>query len=241
MNSETEGYRVELPFFEGPLDLLLHLIKKEDLNIRDIPISLILQKYLEYLELARELNIDLAGEFLEMAAELAWIKSKMLLPELPEEGEEADPRGDLVAKLMEYQKFKAAASCLLEKPLLGRDVFRREPVLVEETEEGPLLEVDTLSLLSVFEALLKKLPREESHPIRMDRIGVAERVIELVEELEGKNEVVFEALFRKDRSRSEIVVTLLALLEMTRQKLIRVVQEMISGTIVVIPLVTRAT
>lgn len=237
MNEPMEaslGYRVTLPLFEGPLDLLLHLIKKEDLDIHDIPISQILNQYLGYLELARELNIDLAGEFLEMAAELTYLKSKLLLPEPPQEEEETDPRADLVAKLIEYQRYKLAAGRLLEKPLLGREVFRRQPL--EESSEEAMLEADTLSLLSAFEGLLKRLPREQSHEIRGDRVGVAERVMELMEKLRGRSQAVFESLFETDRTREEMVVTFLALLEMARQRLIRVIQEDRNGTIVVCPL-----
>ena len=232
----TAPYRIALPLFEGPLDLLLHLIKKNDLNIHDIPISTILTQYLDYLQLARELDIDLAGEFLDLAAELTYIKSKKLLPELPQEGEEeVDPRADLVAKLLEYQKYKWAAQNLLERPQLGREIFRREAPTLEPVEEQTL-EVDTLTLLSVFQELLKRMPKEQHYEARNDRVGVAERIIELIELLRGKSQLLFEALFESVKTRSEVVTTFLALLEMARQRLARVVQEGSNGAIVVCPL-----
>lgn len=229
----AENYRIDLPHFEGPLDLLLHLIKKNHFNVYDIPVAPILQQYMQYLNLAKEFNIDLAGEFLEMAAELAYIKSKMLLPE-PEVAEEEgpDPRADLVQKLLEYQKYKMAASLLLEKPLLGRDVFRRQPMTAEKEEEEAI-EVDLLKLLSAFQTVLSQLPQERIHEARSDRIGVAERIMELIELVRGKKQVLFEELFQTDQTKGELVVTFLAILEMGRQKLIRIVQESNLGPIVV--------
>ena len=242
VSESPTDYRVDLPLFEGPLDLLLHLIRKNDLDIRDIPIATILSQYLEYLNLARDLDIDLAGEFLETAAELTYIKSKLLLPEAEPEGEEGpDPRADLVARLLEYQKFKRAAEFLSQRPLLGRDVFRRRPVAEAASDEEEMIEVDTLALLNAFQEVLKRLPREQSHVIRNERVGVAERVIELIEGLRGKQEIRFEALFEADRTRTEIVVTLLALLEMARQKLVRIVQEGVNGAIAVCPLFSEET
>lgn len=233
---ETENYRIALPLFEGPLDLLLHLIKKDDLNIHDIPIATILAQYLEYINLARELDIDLAGEFLEMAAELVSIKSRLLLPEPePEAAEEPDPRADLAAKLLEYRKFKEAASVLLQRPLLGRDVFRRQAPTTASVE-SETIEVDTLTLLTAFQELLRRLPTGRTHEVRQERVGVAERVMELIEGLRGKGERLFESLFEADRTRGEVVVTLLALLEMARQRLVRIVQQEAHGAIVVCPL-----
>ena len=238
----SPDYRVQLPLFEGPLDLLLHLIKKNDLDINDIPMAVVLGQYLEYLQLARELNIDLAGEFLEMAAELTYIKSKLLLPEPPVEAEEGpDPRADLVAKLLEYQRYKSAASLLISRPMLGRDVFRRPPATGETPEEESWVAVDTLKLLSVFQDLLKRIPEVRGHEVRGDRLGVTEKILELMERLQGKERLLFEALFAGDRTRGEVVVTFLAMLEMARQRLIRVVQEQVGGPIVVVPLFSQET
>lgn len=231
-------YKIQLPAFEGPLDLLLHLIKKQDVEITDIPISRLLNEYIEYIRLAQELNIDLAGEFLEMAAELAWIKSKMLLPEVPsEEDEGPDPRADLVARLLEYQQFKLAGTTLLNRPLLNREVFTREPVAFEEEAT---IEVDTLSLLSAFQGLLQRLPVEQFHEVHTQRLGVSERIIHITERLRGKSQVVFEDLFEGDRTRSDLVVTFLAVLEMAKQKLLKIIQEEVFHKIYVCPLFSES-
>jgi segregation and condensation protein A len=238
MNGATQSYRVQLPVFEGPLDLLLHLIKKNNVEIHDIPVSLILDQYLRFLELAKELDIDLAGEFLDLAAELAYIKSRMLLPEPEEEEkEDNDPREDLVKRLLEYNKFKLAARSLLDRPLLGRDLFRRN-VGAPADSSGEFLEADLTSLFGAFGEILKRLPREERKELQKDRVGVAERVLELIEKMRGQPSLLFESLFVEEMSRSEIVVTFLALLEMARQKMIRIVQETTQGAVVVCPLLS---
>jgi len=231
-----ESHRIALPVFEGPLDLLLHLIKKEDLDIQSIPIAEITRQYLDYLQLAGELDMDLAGEFLDMAAELAYIKSRLLLPELKEEEEGPDPRADLVAKLLEYKKYKLAAEVLVAKPMLGRDVFRR-PTGNQPTEESqPVIDVDALTLLAFFQGLLKRLPRERSQEVTRRGIGVAERILELMTFLRTRETSLFEAFFEEDRTREQLIATLLALLEMARQRLVRVVQEGLLGPIVVVRL-----
>lgn len=236
--AEQLDYKVQLDAFEGPLDLLLYLVKKEDIDVYDIPISHVLSEYLKYIDLARELNIDLAGDFLEMAAELAYIKSRLLLPESTAEEEEGpDPRAELVARLLEYQKYKEAAQSLLQRPLLGKDVFTRTaPLLVEE--ESPDLDIDLLSLLSAFERVLKKIPKDQVHEVFRERVGVAERVMELANFLKGRDQVRFEDLFTENRTRQDVVVTFLAILEMARQKLLRVVQGLVYGEIVVHPAIT---
>jgi segregation and condensation protein A len=229
--------KVELEIFEGPLDLLVHLIRKEEINIYDIPVARLLEQYLEYVNIARELNIDLAGEFLEMAAELAYIKSKMLLPESEAEEEEGpDPRADLVARLLEYRRYKMAAEALLKRPLLGRDVFIRPRFETEPSGEEALIEVDSLALLAAFRDLLKRLPEEKFHEVRQPRMGVAERVLELTEKLKGRRQVAFEDLFEEGGSRGDVVVAFLAILEMAKQRLLRIVQERVFHKIYVCPL-----
>lgn len=224
-SQDSQDYRVHLDLFEGPLDLLLHLIKKEEVDIYDIPIARLLGGYLEYVELARELNIDLAGDFLEMAAELTYIKSKMLLPEPPEEIDAGpDPRAELVARLLEYQRYKVAAERLMERPLLSRDVFVRASQSDEGGTEEELLEIDSITLLSAFQDILKRVPAGQIHEIRQPLQGVAERVIELTDRLKGVGEIAFEGLFEGVGTRTEIVVTFLALLEMAKQGLVRIFQ-----------------
>lgn len=237
MESHPLDYKVHLEVFEGPLDLLLHLIKKDDLNIYDVPIAKLLDQYLEYLKLAQELNIDLAGEFLEMAAELTYIKSKMLLPEPPVEEEEGpDPRAELIRRLLEYQRYKAAARSLIARPLLGNEVFARPP----ETDAGPpeeiLIEADTLSLISAFQDLLKKLPKEAVHEISRQRTGVSERILELTELLKTRGQISFEDLIftgEKNPTRIDLVVTFLAILEMAKQRMLKIAQEKVFHRIVI--------
>lgn len=234
--------QVSLDIFEGPLDLLLYLIKKEDLDINDIPISKLLNEYIQFIDMAQNLDIDLAGEFLEMAAELAYIKSKMLLPESsPEEDEGPDPRQDLVNKLLEYQKFKLAAGDLNQRNVLGRDVFRRLPTEVELTEEGPLVEADMEALLVAFQNVLKRLPQDKVHEIRGKVVGTAERLVQLTEFLRGKQQVSFEDLFEGDVTKPEVVVTFLAILEMGKQSFIKILQDRVFGRIVIVSQLSETT
>lgn len=229
--------KVQLEVFEGPLDLLLHLIKKEDLDIYDIPVTKLLEQYLNYLTQARELNIDLAGEFLETAAELAYIKSRMLLPEVEEEEDQGpDPRADLLARLLEYQRFKMAAGSLLQRPLLDRDIFRRPPEEDPQEEPDILMEADMPSLLSAFQEVLKRLPKDQYHEISHKGVGTAERVIQLTEFLRGKKQSSFEDLFEGDVTRGDVVVTFLAILEMSKQSLLRILQDKVFSRIMVLPL-----
>ncbi|MDX1386407.1 MAG: segregation/condensation protein A, partial [bacterium] len=176
-------YKVELEVFEGPLDLLLHLIKKNDVDILDIPVSFILDQYMEYLSLMEEMNIDLAGDFLLMASELALIKSKLLLPNQGEgmdEDEGDDPRSDLIHRLLEYQRYKDAAQELVDRPMLGRDVFA-QGVYQEDVdeEEGPM-EVDLFSLISCFYQILEKAPKQTIHEVEGERISVTDRIYEIM-------------------------------------------------------------
>ncbi len=237
-----KDYTVQLEAFEGPLDLLLHLIRKEDIDIYNIPISMLLRQYLDYLNLAHELDIDLAGEFLEMASELTYIKSKMLLPEPPLEEEEGpDPRADLVAKLLEYQRYKMAAQTLLKKPLLGKETFRRAP---ENQEEDPFqnesnIETDLMSLLSAFQNVLKRAPKDQAHEISRMRMGVSEKILELVERLQRVEQIVFEDLFANDITREELVTTFLSILEMAKQRLIRIIQDKVFEKIYVVSLLSN--
>jgi len=239
--SPYKDYKIHLEVFEGPLDLLLHLIKKDDLNIYDIPISHLLDQYLQYLQLAQDLDIDLAGEFIEMASELAYIKSKMLLPEPPQEEEEGpDPRAELIRRLLEYQQYKAAGQALLARPLLGNDVFSRPPETQEPEEAELIIEADTLSLISAFQDLLKRLPAEAVHEIKRQRTGVSERILELTDLLKGRDQISFEDLVmsgEEPKTRGHLVVTFLAILEMAKQRMIRILQERVFHRIVVKSLV----
>lgn len=225
-------YKVDLEVFEGPLDLLLHLIKKNDVDILDIPISHILAQYLQYLELMQELNIDLAGDFLLMASELAHIKSKMLLPQdqqVEEEEEGQDPRDELVRRLLEYQRYKEAAQNLQERPQLGRDTFVLEALGQEENEEEAPLEAELFTLMNCFLELLKKAPKKTVHEVTAERISVTERLYQLLEILKKKEVVAFAELFEGDKTRPQMIVSFLAILEMAKLKLIHVTQTSAQG------------
>ncbi len=231
-------YRVQLPAFEGPLDLLLHLIQQHELDILDIPVSFITQKYLEYLSLMRSLTIDVASEYLVMAATLTHIKSKMLLPVVPagQDGdglpeEEVDPRAELVRRLLEYQKYKTAAAELHERGTLGKDIFGRG--IQEPVPEGPapFSPVGVFSLLEAFEKILKRTNVKIDHEVIFDRITITDRIVELTERLSERKRCTFEDLILNDPTRQgapltrfDIVITFLAVLEMARMKLIRVYQ-----------------
>lgn len=222
-------YKVKLEVFEGPLDLLLYLIKRDEIDIYDIPIEHITKQYLEYLEAFKVLDLDIAGEFVVMAANLIYIKSRSLLPvnqQPDEEGEEEDPRFELVRQLLEYKKFKDAAAHLAEREASQIGVYGRLPE-VPEFDERPLAEVSIFDLINAFQKVLKKVAarKEDLREIFEENFTVSDK-IEFVLRLttERPSGLKFTDLFATTSSRSEIVVTFLALLELIRLKQIRVLQ-----------------
>ena len=225
---ERVPYTFRLEMFEGPLDLLLHLINKNELDITNIPIALITDQYLEYLRLMKVLNLDIAGEYLLMAATLLHIKSKTLLPSLSEQEEEEgeDPRAELIRRLLEYQKYKKVAVELEERPLLDRDVFiRLIPSDAEEPAEEGRVEVNLFELLEAFRGVLERVKSETVHEVILDRFSVEEKVQEILSLLQRENRsIAFHLLFSENASRREIIVTLLAILELVKMKLIRIFQ-----------------
>jgi segregation and condensation protein A len=229
--SSTDAFAVRLERFEGPLDLLLHLIKKNELNVHDIPIALITQQYLDAIGLMQELDLDIAGEFLVMAATLIHIKSKMLLPR-PEtaetaDGEEEDPRDALVRRLLEHQKFKAAAELLHEREQVRSAQWGRpDGRIAELAGEGyePELEVDLFSLLTAFQAVIERARRRPKVSLPAAQISVEARIEQLLARLSETEACGFEELFSDAAGRGGLIVTFLALLEMIRLKLVRVFQ-----------------
>jgi segregation and condensation protein A len=226
---ETARYRVRLPTFEGPLDLLLHLIREHQVDILDIPVAFVTEKYLEYLDLMRVLNLDIAGEYLLMAATLVHLKSKMLLPrpaevEEEEEEEAGDPRTELVRRLLEYQKYKDAAEQLATRALLYTDVFPRA-VAPEDAprEDAPLAEVSVFQLLEAFAKVLERVGGAVRE-VEVDRMSVTERIQELVERLARVERLEFRDLFEDVLDRRMAVLTFLALLEMARLRMLRLSQ-----------------
>ena len=229
--SSVDAFPVKLEQFDGPLDLLLHLIKKNEVNIYDIPIVLITQQYLETIHTMEELNLDVAGDFLVMAATLIHIKSRMLLPrpETAADGgtDEEDPRDGLVRRLLEHQKYKAAAGLLHEREQVRAAQWQRpdERVTAITGEElEPELEVDLFSLLAAFQALVDRLKMRPRVLLPAEQIPIETRIEQLLERLSETEACGFEGLFADAQDRGGLIVTFLALLEMIRLKLVRVFQ-----------------
>jgi segregation and condensation protein A len=223
-------YSVKLPTFEGPLDLLLHLIEEHELDVMDIPIAFVASKYVEYITLMEELNIDVASEYLVMAATLTHIKSKMLLPVVPTDQEdeaeiELDPRAELVRRLLEYQKYKHAAEQLAGNPVLGRDVFLRGVPAPNVEGAAPLAGLSLFKLLDAFQGVLSRAKTTVDHNIDFERFSITDRINELSDLLKTSGKVLFEQLFDGARGRADLIVTFLAILEMTRLRLTRVEQD----------------
>jgi len=221
---------VKLPTFEGPLDLLLHLIRANEVDIHDIPIALISEQYLEYLELMRQIDVDVAADYLLMAATLAHIKSRMLLPPDSETEEEPgeDPRAELARRLAEYAIFKEVALDLDRRPLLGRDVFSGSPDLSTIGEKEPVLSVSLFAMLEALRRVLAELPEDQAHiQVPLERISLRERMTELMDRLRDDPSAVihFEDLLADgERTRRRIVVTFLAILELARIQAVRIFQ-----------------
>ncbi len=236
--SPQDEYKVQLDVFEGPLDLLLYLIRKEEVDIYDIPIERITTQYMQYLDLMRMLDLNIAGEFLVMAATLMMIKSRMLLPpeERPEmEEEEEDPRWDLVRQLIEYKKFKDAAQFLRERALGREDVFGRESAEAHlgPRAEIPLQDVGLFDLLSAFNRALSRVKTEDLREIFAERYTVSEKIDEILARIRETPELSLTRLFEGMRSRHEIVVTFLAVLELIRLRHLTVRQSALFGEIVI--------
>jgi segregation and condensation protein A len=231
-------YQVRIENFEGPLDLLLHLIKKNEINIYDIPIALIAQQYLEYVEAMKELNLAVAGEFLVMAATLLQIKSKMLLPadETADDEEEGpDPREELVRRLLEYKSYKEAARQLDGQEKMWREMFSREQAAPEpvEADETLLDNVTLFDLVDALKGIMDRNPGKKLIEIIPDNLTVRERMNVILEMLEGKDSVSFVSLFEESCHRLVVIVTFLAMLELIRLRVARVFQAETFGPILV--------
>jgi segregation and condensation protein A len=251
---EAPSYQVALDVFEGPLDLLLHLVKKHELSILDIPISFVTEKYLEYLDAMAGLDIDVAGEYLLMAATLCHIKSRELLPDAQplddedqailagnaEEEVEADPRADLIKRLLEYQKYKEAAEQLGQRPVVGRNVWGRGTSTEDAVSEGidheamaPLAPFPVHKLIEAFDRVMRAAKVKVAHNVMIDRLSVSQKISELTDRLETEGKFAFTSMFSFIRDgqprtveeiRHEAVVTFLALLEMAKLRLIALTQ-----------------
>jgi len=231
---DSEQILVDLPLFEGPFDLLLHLIKRDSIDIFDINVAEITEHYLKVLEDMRALNLDIAGEFLVMASTLAHIKSKMLLPKEESDEEEEDPRAALVRRLLEYQRFQAAAAAFEKLNWLGRDMFRRPPGTQSSDEadvqllraEPELAAIETLELIRLLARMLKRSKKRVVHEVILERLNVGARINDLVDYAREKEHFSLRDVVARfgGYSRKNIIVTLLAILEMTKLKLLKVAQ-----------------
>ena len=245
MADETTGYAIKLDIFEGPLDLLLYLIKKNEIDIYNIPVALITEQYLQYLKIIKSLNLDLAGEYLVMASTLIHIKSKMLLPvpdEPSEEEKEEDPRAELVRQLLEYQAFKEAAAALQGRPLLERDVFTRSAPLDDDMEqaaedEDELIEVNVFELIDAFHRLVSRIDKKEFLKIDLEKMSLADIINDVMEQLNREKNLTFEELLGEQTDRRRIVYTFLAILELIKLKMIKAYQTSAFGVIRIFPAV----
>jgi segregation and condensation protein A len=216
------------------LDLLLHLIKKNEVSITDIPIATITEQYLATLEVMQTFNLDVAGEFLVMAATLIHIKSRMLLPMADDEDDEeegTDPRQELVRRLLEYQRFKDAADQLERRELLTRDVFVRSVAPAEEIPAPGFREVSVFELLTALKRVLDRLPKDVVHEVMLEKITMREKMTILLDQLRTQGKILFESLFAEVTTRMEVVVTFLAMLELVKVRAIRIFQEEATGPI----------
>jgi segregation and condensation protein A len=228
-----DQYKVKLPMFEGPLDLLLYLIRKEEVSIYDIPIARITEQYLEYVRAMRELDIGVAGEFLVMAATLIHIKTQMLLPRDPDatEQEIEDPRAELVYQLLEHQKFKAAANVLHQRATMEAAAFTRP---IDGDEENPEVAATLFQLFEVFKDVMDRRRAISEIEIARDEMTMAEKIAEIRLMLNEQPEVSSRALFERARSRREMVLIFLAVLELVKELVIRLVQPKTFGDITIV-------
>jgi segregation and condensation protein A len=251
MSDAGADYKVSLDVFEGPLDLLLHLVKKHELDIFDISVSFITEKYLEYLDFMRQLNLEIAGEYLLMAASLAHIKSRELLPtpdpsqadkngdDDDSEDSEVDSRQELIRRLLEYQKYKEAATALGDMPVIGRNVWTRGARVEDLVEaqaggggDAPLAEVPLAQLVEALADVLGRAKVKLTHDVVVERLTITDRINQIVDRLEAEGTFTFESCFAFALSgelseadlRNQVVVTFLAILEMAKLKLIRIAQ-----------------
>ncbi len=223
------SYQVKIENFEGPLDLLLHMIRKNELDIYNIPVAEIANQYLEYVEVMQALNLDGVGDFLVMAAALTYYKSKMLLPASEDEEDEEDEFESLEAlhkRLIQYQRFKEAAQSLGERDILNRDVFNVHLAKNETSQDGqePQLNASLFDLLDAFHEIIKHAPKESIHEIMPERIQLLDRIVDVLDIIKNNRSIAFEKLFIETPSREMMLVTFLSILELVRMQLIHAYQ-----------------
>ncbi len=238
----TSPYKIKLPVFEGPFDLLLYLIKKNEVDVYDIPIADITRQYLEYIQLMKMLDLDIAGEFIEMVATLMLIKVRMLLPGSSEEGEEeiVDPRAALVAQILEYQRFKEAAGSLEELHEQRRKIYSR-PIPPEisrngSDEEDELFEASLFDLLTAFKRALDNMPKVTIHRVNVIKVTIEDQVAYLFKKIDHRPYVLFREVAQPLKSKIQLIVTFMAILDLIRLGMLSARQSEVFGEIRLIPL-----
>lgn len=233
-DTRRDNYKVKLEVFEGPLDLLLYLIKKDEIDIYDIPIAHITRQYLEYVQLLESLNIEVAGDFLVMAATLIYIKSKMLLPPEPKvEGEadlNEDPRAELVEQLLEYQKFKSAANMLYAKAEIEAACYTRGAL--ETDKNNPEVTATVVDLLRVFKEILDRAKAVQEMEIQREEMSMSEKLTQIRTLLAERKEINVREVFELARSKRELILTFLAFLELVKETQIILIQSQLFGEII---------
>ncbi len=228
-------YRVKLDVFEGPLDLLLHLVKKNEVELPHLPVADITDQYLSYLDLLKELDLDVAGEYLVMAATLLHLKSRLLLPceEVADEDEIEDPRADLARQILEYQRFKDAAETLYSRDMLDRDVFARAPAADPgESAADRQYDLSLGDLLDALRDVIKRTNADSAQEIVLEQISLRDQVCAVIDLLREKRELIFDQLFPQNSTRLQVLVTFLAVLELVRNRMVRIRQDNVFGPIV---------
>ena len=236
---------LRLEIFEGPLDLLLHLVREQKLDIENIPIAKITEQYLAYIEVMQTLNLDVAGEFLVMAATLIHIKSKSLLPRHEnDEEEQEDPEimtRELSRRLIEYERFREAAARLGDRPVLGRDVFVRDfPGEELPEEEIAITELSMADLITAFKDVLSRMPSGEVHEVFVERITIADAISYILDRIKAEGSVKFESIVSQCKTRNEVISFFLGILELVRLKTIRVYQVTPMGMISIVAAVRES-
>ena len=227
-----DALEVILEAFEGPLDLLLYLIRRQNLDILEINVAEITRQYMSYIDLMSTIHLELAAEYLVMAAMLAEIKSRILLPrQVDEEDEEGDPRAELIRRLQEYERFKAAAEDIDEIPRLGRDIHQATAEAPDRTQERQFPEVDMREVMSALADVLRRAEMFESHHIQREKLSTRERMSHVLEVLRDKQFVPFISLFKESEGRLGVVVTFLAIMELIKESLVEIVQNESFGAI----------
>ena len=227
-----DALEIILEAFEGPLDLLLYLIRRQNLDILEINVAEITKQYMGYIDLMSTIELELASDYLVMAAMLAEIKSRILLPrQISDDEDEDDPRAELIRRLQEYEQFKMAAEDIDEIPRIGRDIHQASAASPSKKQERQYPELDIQELLGALSDVMRRVEMFESHHIQLEKLSTRERMSQVLENIRGKQFVPFASLFNESEGRLGVVVTFLAIMELIRESLVEIVQNESFGPI----------